>query len=161
MEFENYPGAFAEIDFEVPAVVVIDPGHGGTTNEPGSSWNNATSPSGVLEKAMTLSYGLALRDALRAKAQQDNLKVKVLMTRDTDLNRSGAARAAVARDDGADVIFIIHFNSQDDPQNPHTARGALEVRRIGGNVNLAEDITFIDRVIDRIVPAIRASMTER
>jgi hypothetical protein len=76
LEFEKYPGAYAEIDFEVPAVVVIDPGHGGTENATSSSWNNATSPSGVLEKTMTLDYGLALRDALRAKAKQDKLNIQ-------------------------------------------------------------------------------------
>ena len=29
IEIEKYPGAIAEIDFIVPAIVVIDPGHGG------------------------------------------------------------------------------------------------------------------------------------
>ena len=44
--------------------VVIDPGHGGTLEVGGSSANNATSPSGVLEKNMTLRMGLLVRDAI-------------------------------------------------------------------------------------------------
>lgn len=145
------------IDMEVPAVVVIDPGHGGTANLPLSSWNNAVSPSGVLEKNMTLDYGTELRDALRAKAAKDDLNLRVFMTRDTDINVSGQNRAFVARDNGADIIFIIHFNSDDDASNgriPHQSRGTLEVRRTTNNVNSADDITLIDDIIDRIVPAI-------
>gem|GEM_PF-5779111 len=151
LELEKYPGASAEIDFEVPAVVVIDPGHGGTQNLPGSSWNNATSPTGVLEKNIALSYALDLRDVLKAKAKADKLNVKVYMTREIDDNVAGSARAHKARDNGADVIFIIHFNASAN----HTARGTLAVRRVAGNVNQNEDMDFINDVIDRIVPAIQ------
>ena len=38
----------------INATVVIDPGHGGTVEVNGSSWNNAISASGVLEKVITL-----------------------------------------------------------------------------------------------------------
>ncbi len=58
---EDFQGEAAKVaDMEVPAVVVIDPGHGGPStpaNVGGSSWNNATaSPSGTLEKTMTLGH---------------------------------------------------------------------------------------------------------
>ncbi|MCP5553407.1 MAG: N-acetylmuramoyl-L-alanine amidase [Akkermansiaceae bacterium] len=139
------------IDMEVPGVVVIDPGHGGASNLPGASWNNATSPSGVLEKAMALSYGTAARDALRTKRQQDKLNLRVFMTRTTDVNVSGQDRAARAKDNGADVIFIIHFNASDS----HTARGTLEVVRDSGNVNATEDTNLANTVIDLMIPAIR------
>ena len=146
---------FPIIDVEVPAVVVIDPGHGGTslTDFPDSSWNNAVSPSGVLEKTMALRYGLELRDSLKAQAQDENLNLRVLMTRTTDVSVSGSGRALVAKLNGADSIFIIHFNAS---AAPHTARGTLEVRRIGGNVNPTQDENFIDDVLDRLVPAMQA-----
>ncbi len=150
---EQYPGTSAQIDFEVPAAVVIDPGHGGTTDLPGSSHNNAVSASGVLEKTMCLAYGLTLRSAIRSAAKDEEVKVKVFMTRETDINVSGADRAAKARDNGADVIFIIHFN---DGSPSHTARGTLEVTRDNGNVNQDEDGQFINEVIDRVVPAIQS-----
>ncbi len=50
-------------------IVVIDPGHGGTGGTlGGSDPNHAVSPSGVLEKTMTLQMGLLVRDALLAEA---------------------------------------------------------------------------------------------
>ena len=150
IEFERFSSTGAEIDFEVPAVVVIDPGHGGVGDLPGSDANHAQSPSGVLEKDMTLAYGLALRNSLREAAVGKKLRLKIFMTRTTDVNVAGAARARTARDNGADVIFIIHFNSSES----HTARGTLEVRRNAGNVNQGEDIEFINRVINKVVPAI-------
>lgn len=152
------------IDMEVPAVVVIDPGHGGSESGPtlaGSSWNNAVSPSGVLEKSMTLSYGLAVRDALRDKREQDRLNLKVFMTRETDVGVSAQKRAHVARDNGADVFFVLHFNSDDDagsashPRTPHRSRGTLEVYRSTSNVFPQEDTELSDNLIDRIVAAIR------
>ena len=45
------------------ATLVIDPGHGGTTEAGGSSANNAISFSGVLEKSMTLQFGQLVRRA--------------------------------------------------------------------------------------------------
>ncbi|MFM2168255.1 MAG: hypothetical protein RIS79_2626, partial [Verrucomicrobiota bacterium] len=144
------------IDMEVPGAVVIDPGHGGAESGPelfGSSWNNATSPSGVLEKTMALNYGLAVRDALRAKRQQDKLNLRVFMTRDTDVGVRGDDRAFKARDNGADVIFIIHFNSLDDGPNTHRARGTLEVVRNTNNVHPEEDTTLSNTIISRMVTA--------
>ena len=148
------------IDMEVPGVVVIDPGHGGTTNVLGSSANNAVSPSGVLEKTMTLDYGLALRDSLRAKRQQDKLNLRVFMTRKTDdENPTGADRGHKARDNGADVLFVLHFNSDDDsgttahPRVPHRSRGTLEVYRTDSNVSPQEDTDLSSNLIDRMVAA--------
>ena len=143
------------IDMEVPGVVVIDPGHGGAESDPplaGSSWNNATSPSGVLEKTMALNYGLAVRDALKAKRQQDKLNLKVFMTREADVGVRGDARAFKARDNGADVIFIIHFNAS----QAHTARGTLEVVRDTNNVHPEEDTALSNTIIGRMVTAMDA-----
>jgi N-acetylmuramoyl-L-alanine amidase len=149
MDFENHPGAFVEIDFEVPAVVVIDPGHGGTSDLPGSDANHAVSPTNVKEKDLALSYGLALREALETKVQQDKLNVKVLMTRKVDENVSGTDRAHFARDNGADAVFVIHFNSSNG-----SVRGTLEVRQVPSQVNLNEDFALIDPIVNSVVAAI-------
>jgi N-acetylmuramoyl-L-alanine amidase len=137
------------IDMEVPGVVVIDPGHGGTANLTGSNWNNATSPSGVLEKAMALNYGLALRDSLRGIRDTDRLNLRIFMTRNTDTNETGAFRAAKAKDNGADIINIIHFNASD----AHTARGTLEVYRTTSNVFPQQDTILSEGIITRMVTA--------
>ena len=159
IQVEGATASIDLIDMEVPGVVVIDPGHGGTTNVQGSSSNNAVSPSGVLEKTMTLDYGLALRDSLRAKRQQDKLNLRVFMTREIDENKSGEDRGHKARDNGADVLFVLHFNSDDDsgttahPRVPHRSRGTLEVYRTDSNVSPQEDTGLSSDLIDCMVAA--------
>jgi N-acetylmuramoyl-L-alanine amidase len=64
--------------------IVIDPGHGGTTDEEGSSANNAISVSGVKEKKLTLDFCLVLRDELIKQAKKADQKIKVVLTRETD-----------------------------------------------------------------------------
>jgi N-acetylmuramoyl-L-alanine amidase len=149
IQIESVASSIDLIDMEVPGVVVIDPGHGGTANEAGSSWNNATSPSGALEKAMALDYGLALRDALRAVRTTERLNLRIFMTREADINRPGTFRAAKARDNGADVINIIHFNASD----ANTARGTLEVYRTTNNVFPQQDTILAEGIITRMVTA--------
>lgn len=148
--FQGDPAKLA--DMEVPPVIVIDPGHGGTVNLASSSANNATSPTGVLEKAMALEYGQEMRTSLMGWATATESQARILMTRSGDFNVSGADRAAAARDNGADVIYIIHFNAFDG-----VARGTLEIRRTEGNVNAQADIDLMDRVLNRIgiVPAMQ------
>ena len=149
------------IDLDVQAVVVIDPGHGGTpeTDFVNSTWNNSTSPSGVLEKTMALSYGLELKSSLEAHALAQRINLKVLITRSTDVSLNSRNRANIARDNGADQLFIIHFNAFTDddgvePDRSHTVRGTLEVRQSPNLTgSLPEDIEFIDTVLDRMVPA--------
>lgn len=85
--------------------IVLDPGHGGTANLGGSSWNNAKGPNGLLEKTVTLKVALAAKEAL------SNLPVQVLLTRSTDVNVGIRARAAVAKDNAAEVFVSIHFNA--------------------------------------------------
>lgn len=91
------------------ALVVIDPGHGGTTKTGGSSPNNATSPSGLLEKDLTLSVARHAEAALLARGHT------VRLTRTSDVNLGLAARAAVAKAMHADVLVSLHFNGFADP----------------------------------------------
>lgn len=72
------------------AVIVIDPGHGGTAAVGGSSPNNATGANGLLEKNPTLHLGLEVAALLRPAHQ-------VLVTRNSDINLGLAARAQVAK----------------------------------------------------------------
>ena len=48
--------------------IVIDPGHGGNAEIGGSSHNNARSPSGVLEKNLTLRMAFLVREPLGSTA---------------------------------------------------------------------------------------------
>jgi N-acetylmuramoyl-L-alanine amidase len=89
--------------------VVIDPGHGGSSNLGGSSWQGAASagPSPVLEKDLTLSLAQAVKKRLDSTCE-------VTLTRNSDVNLSLAARAKVAQDCHADLFLSVHFNSAAD-----------------------------------------------
>jgi N-acetylmuramoyl-L-alanine amidase len=95
------------------AVIVIDPGHGGIVKIEGSSPNNATSPSGDLEKNWTLDVARRTRAAVLTKAATAGTGVDVVLTRDTDANKGLAARANVARFHRAQLFLSIHFNGFD------------------------------------------------
>src|SRR5687767_13711841 len=94
-------------------VVVIDLGRGGSVNLGGSSFNNATSVSGPLEKQLTLEFAQSLRrqmqtDEVRAiLAAKDIGENEVILTRETDVNLTASARVAVATDNKADILVSI------------------------------------------------------
>lgn len=90
------------------AIVVIDPGHGGMGSVGGSSGNNATSPSGLLEKDLTLAVARHAAAALGARGHN------VQLTRTADVNLSLVERAAVAKSTRADAFVSIHFNGFGD-----------------------------------------------
>jgi N-acetylmuramoyl-L-alanine amidase len=97
-------------------VIVIDPGHGGTANVQGSSYNNAIAASGVLEKRLTLEYAQVLKTHLESIEIQQIFKgkgyceVKILLTRTTDVNVTATNRRKVAADNKADILISLHFN---------------------------------------------------
>jgi N-acetylmuramoyl-L-alanine amidase len=167
--------------------IVIDPGHGGQkdivfTDENGnrikdSSCNNATSPSKVLEKDITLDLAKRVRNSLvdgaaaTYKAKKD---IEVFLTRDSDMNVSFADRTGVAADHLATVYLSIHFNAQSvKPKETATARGTecwidrkymMPVSKDGEgpgdpdsglrNVNVADDERFAKAIADATVSAL-------
>lgn len=134
--------------------VVIDPGHGGALETGGSSANNATTPSGILEKNMTLRFGLLVRDAIKAAATAGGHNIKVVMTRETDKNLGLTARANVAKANDADLFLCIHFNAS----NAHNARGVETLVRpkSAGNTNHADDTSFAKKIQAGVFGAIKA-----
>ncbi len=133
--------------------IVIDPGHGGSLEVGGSSANNAKSPSGVLEKNLTLRMGLLVRDAIAEAAAAGGHTIKVVMTRDTDKNLGLSARANVAKANDADLFLSIHFNAS----NAHNARGVETLVRpkTAGNVNHADDKHFATGIQKAVLSALR------
>lgn len=130
-----------------PAVIVIDPGHGGMAKTGGSSPNNATSPSGELEKNWTLDFAKRTRAAVLAKALASGKNVKVELTRETDINLGLNARANVAKSKGAKLFLSIHLNGFDKQ-----VRGVEAL--IGKvNINKAADRAFAQAIHDKVVAA--------
>ncbi|MEJ6642103.1 MAG: N-acetylmuramoyl-L-alanine amidase [Akkermansiaceae bacterium] len=157
IEVEDFQGDPAKVaDMEVPAVIVIDPGHGGTDS--GAVGSDGT----TFEKNLTLSYGLELQTELRD--QLDDLAPfhRVLITRSADVFIDLAPRPAIARDAGADVFTSIHFNSAGA-----TARGTETfVERLaseaspgnpGDNHNVDEDEGLATPVNTETFDAVAAS----
>lgn len=80
------------------AKLFIDPGHGGT--DPGSVGN------GLLEKDLTLSISLKIRDLLNG---YENAQVK--LSRDKDKTLSLKERTDMANAWGADFLLSLHINA--------------------------------------------------
>lgn len=119
-----------------PVVIVLDPGHGGSAVVGGSSPNNAVSPAGELEKDWTLDIARRTRAALLGRAVAANRSVRVLLTRETDINLGLSARAAVAREAGAALFLSIHFNGY------NAAVRGVETLIGTNNVNRSDDLAF-------------------
>jgi len=185
IKVEGIEEEISVIRFIVPAVIVIDPGHGGDENigkydkdknglkRGSSSHNNAKGgwwsvkktvngksrwvdeksypkATGILEKTLTLEYGVKLLELLRIRRKKDKLSLMIYMTREGDNNLGGYERTRLARDKGTDVFFSIHFNSASNK----SARGALIVIRENGNKNFKEDRTFANRFSDKVAKAL-------
>jgi N-acetylmuramoyl-L-alanine amidase len=134
--------------------IVIDPGHGGTVNMPGSSANNAISKSGVKEKKLTLDFCLTLRDELLKQAASADQSIKVVLTRTTDINLAGADRAGMAFTNLAKLFLCLHFNGLADA----SVRGTETYYRApeNTNLNLQDDIAFANDVHNALFGAFKA-----
>jgi N-acetylmuramoyl-L-alanine amidase len=134
--------------------IVIDPGHGGSSDVSGSAANHAISVSGVKEKKLTLDFSLILRDELVKQATRRNETVKVVLTRETDVNLTGRARAQLAFTTKAKLFLCIHFNGDNHP----TTRGSETFFRAkeNGNINLREDMEYAQAVQDALFGSLKA-----
>lgn len=142
----------------VNGVIVIDPGHGGKSKIGGSSANNATSASGVLEKTMTLDMAKRIQSQLRKLARNiPGAKLSVHLTRSDDNNLSLSDRAQVAETKQADVFVSLHYNGFNS-----SARGTetLILSAANGNVNEAEDRALAQHIQDGMLNAIRQFDTD-
>lgn len=134
--------------------IVIDPGHGGTASVSGSSANNAISVSGVKEKKLTLDFCLILRDELLNQAANAGERIEVVLTRETDVNLTGAARAGMAFSNKAKLFLCLHFNGS----GTASIRGTETFFRakVNDNLNLADDMSFATDVQRALFGAIKA-----
>lgn len=99
--------------------VIIDPGHGGTNVtgthllKSNSSPNNATSPSGLREKDLTLELSREIQRAFESERVSNHTpKIRCILTRTNDWNPDFAQRAKVAADSrNPGALVSIHFNT--------------------------------------------------
>ena len=88
--------------------VVIDPGHGGKSDEKDEK-NSGAKYHGLEEKNVNLITALAMYDEL---SEYGN--VNVYITRDIDAPLTIERRADFAKEVGADVLISIHYNASED-----------------------------------------------
>ena len=133
-------------------IIVIDPGHGGKFEKEGSSANNATSASGVLEKNITLRMAFLVREQLALAAAAGGHNLTIILTRETDINVGLAARAHVAKKSKADLFLCIHCNAFNAK-----ARGTetLISPVASGNTNHAADKAFAQLIQTAVFKAIQ------
>jgi len=144
---EDFQGDPAKlVDMEVPAVVVVDPGHGGT--------DSGNQSGGFDEKDLTLNYAQSTRDQLVIRFLERQPFHRVIITRNNDTTLANIDRPQRARDEGADVFLSIHFNA-----GGTTARGAETLIRGAANVNLGEDQALAGRIQDAAVAAVGFTRT--
>ncbi|UIJ73665.1 N-acetylmuramoyl-L-alanine amidase [Aurantimonas sp. HBX-1] len=93
------PSPRRDIDADRQLTIVIDPGHGGIDN-------GAVSKSGTYEKEVNLAAAFSLRDALLRHP-----RVKVVLTRESDVFIPLDERAAIGRREQAHLFVSIHADS--------------------------------------------------
>ena len=130
------------IDFEVPAVIVIDPGHGGPDS--GNSLETVTPK--LYERDLTLLYSTELKTTLQTKIRDQGRCCKVLVGKQSNNDGTkypNGLRALQARDQGADINLALHFNG-----GPQSASGTqvYVIREDQGNVNHAQDLALATRM---------------
>ena len=128
--------------------IVIDAGHGGAQALDESSANNATSPSGVKEKDLTLEMARAVFAAIRDSESAKKANVVSILTRDADVNVGMAERARIALAHSARAFVSIHFNAS----STHTTRGPLGMVQDAahGNAHVARDGAFANQLADAV-----------
>lgn len=130
LQIKGFQDSIDLINMEVPAVVVIDPGHGGF--DPGAI---ARRESSVEEADLALVYGLELKREIIEMFGTQGKNLRVFMTRESDVYVQNSERAKMARQEGADVFVSVHFNSAEN----RTARGTEYLNRTNDQVNSEED----------------------
>jgi N-acetylmuramoyl-L-alanine amidase len=92
-------GAGAQEQIPGQAIVVLDPGHGGSDH-------GVQGPSGILEKDIVLTVAGRLKKKL-----EQNLGVKVILTRSGDYGATHLERSSTANHNLADLFVSLHMGA--------------------------------------------------
>ncbi len=130
--------AFLALALATPAlaqdkpIIAIDPGHGG--DEVGVEHN------GILEKDLVLRLGFIVAEELVHRG------FDVRLTRTGDYNVSWDDRRAGPEADGAKMLFMLHFNADDEDASK---RGA-EIRIQQSNANSARLASIVEAELQKL-----------
>ncbi len=116
---------------ERPARIVVDPGHGGAQE-------GATSPTGLLEKDVSLQVARRVRDHL------EEIGAQVLMTRDEDQSMPLSERVEFANKQRPDLFVSIHCNAMPTRRTRARVHG-IETYFLSANASNATARAAADR----------------
>ena len=152
IEIEDFSGDAAKVaDMEVPAVIVIDPGHGIGNAPPSNAIGTSGVSTGVTEHAAALNIGTRMAEELRQRSEDEGLLMRVLMTRAGTANINFVQRTDVARENGCDVYVSLHFNGV---SGVPLRRHPFGMWDITDNHNLEEDRALAIRIRQAVQRAI-------
>jgi N-acetylmuramoyl-L-alanine amidase len=95
---------------EMPLLVCIDPGHGG-------SQIGAISPKGIFEKDLNLSLAIKLATELNHQG------VKTILTRNQDTEKSLSERVKISQKNKCTLFISLHHNALPDSRDPNKENG--------------------------------------
>lgn len=95
---------------EMPLLVCIDPGHGG-------SQMGAISPKGIFEKDLNLSL------AVKLAAELNHQGVKTILTRNHDTEKSLSERVKISKKNKCTLFISLHHNALPDGRDPNKESG--------------------------------------
>jgi N-acetylmuramoyl-L-alanine amidase len=95
---------------EIPLLICIDPGHGG-------SQIGAISPKGIFEKDLNLSL------AIKLAAELNHQGVKTILTRNHDTEKSLSERVKISQKNKCTLFISLHHNALPDGRNPNKESG--------------------------------------
>jgi N-acetylmuramoyl-L-alanine amidase len=142
IQIDALPDTLDLIDHEVPAVVVIDPGHGVGPIRNDSKDGTTGKFTNVREHDTVWDIGNRMLSEFRQTAQTENLVLSSTMTRQNRNNVTFSARKRVGREQGADLYLSIHFNNDGEEGMRHPF-GQTDS---SSNLNRAEDWALCYRV---------------
>ena len=142
IQIEDTDGTIDLINMEVPAIVTIDPGHGGA--DTGNPLVTVTPK--LYERDLTLQYSTELKTVLQKKLLDQGRSCKILVGKQSNADGTKYAnglRALLARDQGADIHLALHFNG-----GSQSASGTqvYVIREDQGNVNHSQDLALATRM---------------
>jgi N-acetylmuramoyl-L-alanine amidase len=138
------------LDLEVPAVVVIDPGHGRVAIPNDSKDGTIGEFTQVREHDTVLDIANRMISEYNVQSPARSILGRIILTREGRENITFAQRKRVARENGGDLYLSLHFNND----GLETMRHPFGETDSSGNLNRSDDWAFCYRARRAIQAAI-------
>jgi N-acetylmuramoyl-L-alanine amidase len=147
LQIDGMPNPMDLIDLEVPAVVVMDPGHGG--EDTGNTLTSVTPP--LIERDLNLAYANEIKTSLQSKLKEQGHACRIVIGKQTKQDGKkfeNGLRAAQAKKNGADVNLAIHFNGGEPGDTTSCGTQVYIVAQDNENINYGQDRDLANRMYE-------------